>query len=104
MPSGPRCQQPSTSSRSSILGAAWAHLPGAASGHPTHLIHLCCAACSELDLEGCRGVGAAALQRVLLGALPALEQVVLDGIPEVNDALLTEVALSTPVRRISFSR
>ena len=49
-------------------------------------------------------MGAAALQNVLLGALPVLERVVLDGIPEVNDALLTEVALSTPVRRISFSR
>ena len=78
-------------------------MPGSlGSPHSSHSSRL--PARRELDLEGCRGVGAAALQKVLLGALPALERVVLDGIPEVNDALLTEVALSTPVRRISFSR
>lgn len=61
-------------------------------------------ACRELDLSECRGVSGAALQSILTGALPALESVMLTGIPEVGNALLAEMALGLPLRHVSVAR
>ena len=46
----------------------------------------------------------AALQSVLTGALPALESVMLTGIPEVGNALLAEIALGLPLRHVTVAR
>lgn len=46
----------------------------------------------------------AALQAILTGALPALESVMLTGIPEVSNALLAEMGLGLPLRHISVAR
>ena len=45
-----------------------------------------------------------ALQSILTGALPALESVMLTGIPEVGNALLAEMALGLPLRHVSVAR
>ncbi len=58
--------------------------------------------CRELDLSECRGVSGSALQAVLTGALPALECVMLTGIPEVSNSLLAEMGLGLPLRHISI--
>ena len=57
----------------------------------------------ELDLSECRGVSGAALQAVLTGALPALESVMLTGIPEVSNSLLAEMGLGLSLRHISVA-
>ena len=57
----------------------------------------------ELELSECRGVSGAALQAVLTGAMPALETVLLAGIPEVSNSLLAEMGLGLPLRHISVA-
>ena len=59
--------------------------------------------CRELELSECRGVSGAALQAVLTGALPALETVLLTGIPEVSNSLLAEMGLGLPLRHINVA-
>jgi hypothetical protein len=51
-----------------------------------------------LDLADCRGLGADSLRRILCGDanLGLLEGLVLDGVGEVDDQLLTEICLSLP--------
>lgn len=63
-----------------------------------------CNRCRELDLTECRGVSHAALQSALTGALPALETVILAGIPEVSNALLAEMALGISLKHLSVGR
>lgn len=58
----------------------------------------------ELDLSECRGVSGSALQGILTGALPALESVLLTGIPEVSNSLLAEMGLGLPLRHISVAK
>jgi len=58
----------------------------------------------ELDLSECRGVSGSALQGILTGALPALESVMLTGIPEVSNSLLAEMGLGLPLRHISVAK
>ncbi|DBB02954.1 hypothetical protein WJX77_009284 [Trebouxia sp. C0004] len=58
----------------------------------------------ELDLSECRGVSGSALQAILTGALPALESVMLTGIPEVSNSLLAEMGLGLPLRHISVAK
>lgn len=60
--------------------------------------------CRELDLSECRGVSGSALQSILTGAMPALESIMLTGIPEVTNTLLAEMALGLPVRHLSVAR
>ena len=57
----------------------------------------------ELDLSECRGVSGMALQRILTSDLPALESVMLTGIPEVSNTLLAEMGLDLPLRHIGVS-
>ncbi len=45
-----------------------------------------------------------ALQAILTGALPALECVLLTGIPEVSNSLLAEMGLGLPLRHISVAK
>ena len=45
-----------------------------------------------------------ALQAILTGALPALESVMLTGIPEVSNSLLAEIGLGLPLRHISVAK
>ena len=63
--------------------------------------HSCC---RNLDLSECRGVSGSALQSILTGAMPALESVMLTGIPEVSNTLLAEMALGLPLRHINVAR
>ena len=60
--------------------------------------------CRELDLSECRGISGSALHSALAGAMPALESVMLTGIPEVSNALLQEMALGVSMRYISIAR
>lgn len=55
-------------------------------------------------MSECRGVSGSALQAILTGALPALECVLLTGIPEVSNSLLAEMGLGLPLRHISVAK
>ncbi|KAK9811364.1 hypothetical protein WJX72_002569 [[Myrmecia] bisecta] len=56
----------------------------------------------ELDLDECRGISAASLQRIFTARLASLSSLCLNGIAEVSDQLLTEAALSVPLRQLSI--
>ena len=59
--------------------------------------------CREVNLTECAGLSSATLLAALTG-LPHLEALVLDGVVEAGDELLTQLPQSTPLQRLSLCR